>query len=218
MPKGGSMRHNNDRTVPVVILVIVAVGCASLFSYGCAMFAGCGSSSSTGSTQSISTNATTNKNLLTSFTGSNSVAVAGTWTNSTFSTTGDVAATITFNSTTNVATIVFDIDGSVYGGNDPAAETFTLDMTNFINNGTAALTATSGTYGDISVTLTFYNDNTGTFSGTAVNEPTGQVTNATFTGTFSISGSNVSLTINDSHFDFNGVPVTCSNSVTQTLN
>lgn len=201
-----------------IILVVVTLVCALALSFGCIMFTGCGSSGTSSTSQSISTNATTNKNLLTSFTGSNSVTVAGTITNSTFSTTGDVTANISFNSTTNVATIVYDVDGSVYGGGDPAAETITLDMTNFINNGTSTLTATSATYGDISVTLTFYDDNTGTFSGTATNEPSGQVTNATFSGTFSISGSSVTFTINNSSFDFNGVPVTCTNSLTSTIN
>lgn len=201
------------------MLAIAAVGGAAFLGFGCAMLAGCGSSSSGGGTaRSVSTNATTNKNLLTSFTGNNSVTVAGTWTNETFGTTGNVSAIISFNSTTNVATIVFDIDGGVYGGNDPAAETFTLDMTTFINSGTATLTAASTTYGDISVTLTFYDDSTGAFTGTATNEPTGQVTDASFSGTFSISGSTASFTIDQSSFKFNGVSVTCRNSVTATLN
>lgn len=208
----------NTRKTVVGILAISAVSCAVLLGYG-SMLASCGSSGGTSSTTAaVSTNATTNKSLLTDFTGSNSVTVAGTWTNVTFGTTGDVSAIISFNSTTNVATIVFDIDGSVYGGSDPAAETFTLNMADFITNGTATLTATSAVYGDISVTLTFNNDNTGTFSGTATNEPTGQVTNAAFSGTFLLSGSTVSFTINNSSFDFNGVSVTCSNSVTATIN
>lgn len=204
------------RTHLVIISMIVA---AVILGFGCAL-SSCGDSgsSSGSSTQTISTNATTNKNLLTSFTGANSVTVSGTWTNNTFSTTGNVSATISFNSTTNVATFVFDIDGSVYGGSDPAAETFTLNMGDFITNGTATLTGTSTTYGDISVTLTFYTDNTGTFTGTATNEPTGQVTDATFSGTFSISGSTVSFTVANSSFKFNGTNVTCSNSVTATLN
>lgn len=202
----------------IIVIILLAVGCILLLGYGCAMLAGCGSSSSSDTTRSVSTDATVNKSVLTNFTGANSVTVAGTWTNNTFSTTGDVSATIVFDTVTNVATVVYDIDGSVYGGADPAAETFTLNMTDFISNGTAALTATSAVYGDISVTLAFYNDNTGTFSGTAANEPSGQVTNASFSGTFSMSGSNVSFTINNSSFDFNGIPVTCGNSVTATQN
>lgn len=206
----------NSWKAVVAIVGLATAGCGAFLGLG-GVLASCGSSYSA-ATQSVSTNATTNKSLLTDFTGANSVTVAGTWTNVTFGSTGDVTAAITFNATTNIATIVFDIDGSVYGGADPAAETFTLDMTDFINNGTATLTATSAVYGDISVTLTFYTDNTGIFSGTATNEPTGQVTNATFSGTFSVSGSSVSFTINNSNFDFNGVSVTCNNSVTSTIN
>ncbi|MBI4124391.1 MAG: hypothetical protein HY609_06280 [Deltaproteobacteria bacterium] len=186
--------------------------------FGCA----CGSTTSgtgrTSSSASVSTNATVNEGLLTSFTGSNSVSMSGTWTNNTFSTTGDVASTISYNQATNVATLVFDLDGSVYGGGDPAAETFTIDLSTFLANGTDVLTATSATHGDISVTLTFLNDNTGTFTGTATNEPTGSVTNASFSGSFSISGSTVTVTVDNSAFTFLGTPVTCGNSLTTTLN
>jgi len=198
-----------------VALFLVTSFVSLVVFFGC----GCGSTtSSNSSAAAVSTNATVNKNLLTSFTGSNSVTMSGTWTNNTFSTTGDVDTIISFNTTTHIATLVFDIDGSVYGGADPAAETFTLNMSNFITNGTDTLTATSATHGDLSVTLTFKDDNTGTFTGTAINEPNGSVTSASFSGSFSISGSTVTVTINNSSFTYLGTPVTCSNSLTTTLN
>ncbi|MBI2345757.1 MAG: hypothetical protein HYV03_02500 [Deltaproteobacteria bacterium] len=91
-------------------------------------------------------------------------------------------------------------------------------MTNFIANGTDTFAVTSATYGDVSGTITFKTDNTGTFSGTATNEPTGSVKNGAFSGTFSISGGKVTVTISDTTFTFMGTPVTCSNNLTTKLN
>ncbi len=198
------------RTVTVVIMAIVM--------FSAAAFTGCGGSDTSTPTKVISTDATVNKGLLTSFTGPNSVTISGTWTNTTYGSTGDVTVNVVFDATTNVATVVFDIDGNVYGGTDPAPETFTLNMTDFINNGTATLTFTSAVYGDVSATLTFYTDNTGIFSGTATNAPNASVTNASFSGTFEISGSAVSFTIDAAQFDFSGVRITCTSSLTSTIN
>lgn len=178
----------------------------------------CGGSGTSPTTKTISTNSTVNTNLLTSFTGPNSVTIAGTWTNTTYGSTGEVTANVTFDTTTNIATIAFDINGNVYGGTDPDPETFTLDMTNFIANGTATLNFTSAVYGDISATLTFYTDNTGVFSGTATNAPNPAVTNASFSGTFEISGSAVAFTIDAAQFTFNGVNITCTSNLTTTIN
>ncbi|MFA5800790.1 MAG: hypothetical protein WC840_07645 [Candidatus Peribacteraceae bacterium] len=183
--------------------------------------AGCGGSGGSGGNPgggTISTDATANKNLITSFTGANSVTVSGTWTNNTFGTSGNVDANISFNTATNILTFVFNIDGNVYGHGDPAPETFTVDLTDFINNGTMTAHATSATYGDVSITLTYHTDGTGTITGTATNEPTGQVTNAAFSGTFALSGGSVTFSIDSATFTFNGVNVTCSNSVTATIN
>ena len=179
---------------------------------------GCGGSGTPAPTRTISTDATVNKNLITSLTGPNSVTISGTWTNTTYSSTGDVTVNVVFDTTTNVATVNFDIDGNVYGGTDPAAETFTLDMNDFINNGTATLNFTSAIYGDITATLTFYTDNTGVFSGSAANAPNPDVTNATFSGTFEISGSAVSFTIDTARFDYGGVEINCTYSLTTTIN
>lgn len=197
------------------LLMMAILGIAAL---GTAALAGCGGTNTPAATKTISTNATTNKGLLTNFTGANSVAVAGTWTNTTFGSTGAVTANAAFDSTTNIVTVIFDIDGNVYGGADPAPETFSLDMTDFINNGTGTLAFNSAIYGDVSATLTFYTDNTGTFSGTATNAPSASVTSASFSGTFEISGSAVSFTISTAQFDFNGVTINCTSSLTSTIN
>ena len=166
----------------------------------------------------FSTDTTANKNLLTSFTGSNSVTVSGTWTNEYYGSTGDVSVNISFNPSTNVVTIIWDIDGNVYGGADPDPETFTIDMTDLINNGTATLTATSTTYGDISMRMRYNTDGTGAFAGSVVNEPTQAVTNASFSGTFVLSGGTVTFTVADSSFVYYGIPITCSNTVSARLN
>ncbi len=194
--------------ITFVLCLMIVLGCA------------CGNSttsdvSSSGS-DSISTDATANKSLLTSFTGSNSVDIVGEWSNITFASSGAVTANISFDSTTNIATIVYDIGGNVYGISDPALETFTLDMTDFINNGTATFTETSDTHGDISVTLTFNDDNSGTFTGTAENGGSGTVTNGVFSGSFSISNGTVSFAIADSTFTFAGNTITCSTNISST--
>lgn len=199
-----------DRTATVVMLAIVM--------FSSAVFIGCGGSNTPATTRVISTDATANTRLLTNFTGPNSATISGTWTNTTFASTGDVTANVVFDTTTNVVTVVFDINGNVYGGADPAPETFTLDMTDFINTGTATLTFTSAVYGDVSATLTFYTDNTGIFSGTATNAPNAAITNASFSGTFEISGSAVSFTIDTATFDLSGVSITCTDSLTTTIN
>lgn len=185
------------------------------------MFSGinCGGSGSTPApSKTVSTDATVNKSVLTNFTGPNSVTLSGTWTNNNYSTTGDITANIVFDTTTNVATINLDVTGNVYGRGDPAPETFTLDMTDFINNGTATFNLTSAVYGDITATLTFYTDNTGVFSGTGTNVPNPNVTDASFSGTFEISGSAVSFTIDTAQFYFSGVLITCTDVLTSTIN
>lgn len=201
---------NINRTVTVVILAIVMTGSAA--------FTGCGGSGTPAPTKTVSTDSAVNKGLLTSFTGPNSVTLSGTWTNNYYSTTGDITANIVFDQATNIATINLDVTGNVYGGGDPAPETFTLDMTDFITNGTATFNITSAVYGDITATLTFYTDNTGVFSGTGTNVPNPAVTDASFSGTFEISGSTVTFTIDTAQFYFSGVLITCTDVLTSTIN
>jgi len=197
------------------------VALIALLSIGLFIIVGCSSDEDTGPTTptgTISTNSTANEALLTDLTGANSVTAAGTWTNNTYGSTGDVMATASFDAATNFATLVYDIDGGVYGGADPAAEIFTVDLSGFITNGTTELNVTSATYGDVSLTITFFTNNTGLFTGTAINEPSGNVTNAQFSGSFETSGGSVTLVLNDTSFDYNGTHVTCSSSLTMTLN
>lgn len=195
----------------MVVILAVAIFCS-------ATLLGCGGSDCNPTPRAISTDATVNKSLLTSFTGPTSATVSGTWTNPTYASTGDVTADVAFNTTTNIVTINFDIDGNVYGGTDPAPETFLLDMTNFINNGTSILTFTSAIYGDVTAAITFYTDNTGEFSGSATNAPNPAVTNAGFSGTFEISGSAVTFTIDTAQFTIGGVNVTCTQNLTTVIN
>jgi len=190
------------------ILILV-----SIIAFGSVLGTGCSSDD-----DEVSTDAVANESLLTTLTGANSVTASGTWTNNTFNSTGDVMANASFVPATNMATFIFDIDGGVYGGADPAAETFTVDLSEFIANGEADINVTSVTYGDVSMTLTFYTNNTGTFAGTAINEPSGNVTDAMFSGTFEISGGAVTLVLSSTSFVFNGTPVSMSSNFSLTLN
>jgi hypothetical protein len=53
----------------------------------------------------------------------------GTWTNTTFGSTGSSSLQLSYNATTKVATITFDVNGNVFGGADPPAETWTCTVT-----------------------------------------------------------------------------------------
>ncbi len=53
----------------------------------------------------------------------------GAWNNTTFGSTGAARLNLSINSTTNVATINIDVDGNVFGGPDPPAETWTCTVT-----------------------------------------------------------------------------------------
>lgn len=92
---------------------------------------------------------------------------AGTWNNSTFSSSGTVTANVTINS--NNLVMVVDLGGNVFGGGDPASETFTVTF-----GGTSArLEATnSSTYGVVTGELSANGD----FEITGTNVPGGNVT------------------------------------------
>jgi hypothetical protein len=49
----------------------------------------------------------------------------GNWNNVTYGSTGSSTASVTVDSANNKATFVLDLNGNVFGGTDPAAETFT---------------------------------------------------------------------------------------------
>ncbi len=199
------------------ILILV-----SIIAFGLVLGTGCSSDDDEDNPTTpnliVSTDAAANESLLTALTGPNSVTATGTWTNNTFSSTGDVMADASFVPATNMATFIFDIDGGVYGGADPAPETFNVDLSEFITNGEADINVTSATYGDVSMSLTFYTNNTGTFAGTAINEPSGNVTDARFSGTFEITGGAVTLVLSSTSFVFNGTLVSMSSNFSLTLN
>lgn len=103
------------------------------------------------------------------FTGSYS----GTWTNTTFSSTG--AASVTITDSGGDPMVAVDLDGNVFGGADPASESFT-GMAN-LNDATLAST-TSPVYGDVVSTL----NGNGTITITGTNIP-GGVDTFTLVGT-----------------------------------
>jgi hypothetical protein len=53
----------------------------------------------------------------------------GSWNNTTFGSTGTASMQISYNATTKVASITFDVNGNVFGGADPPAETWTCTVT-----------------------------------------------------------------------------------------
>lgn len=198
------------RTATILTLAVLLLGTTVLI--------GCGGSDTPTPTQTISTDAVANKAVLTDFIGPNSVTVSGTWTNTYYGSTGGVIANATMDAATNVVTVNFDISGNVYGGSDPAPETFVLDMNDFIANGTAVLHFNSAVYGDVSATLTFYTDGTGIFTGSATNVPNPAVTDSSFVGTFQVSGTAVTFTITSARFNYGGIPIVCTSNLTTTIN
>ncbi len=185
--------------VAAAFLVLLAKG-----SSGCGSGGGGG-----GSGAAVSTDAAANLSLITNFI--NAGLIKGTWRNNNFGSSGAITITPSFDTATNKMTVIVDIDGNVFGGADPDPETFTVDMTDFIKNGTATVTLHSDTYGDITGTVTFLSDGTGTFTATATNIPAG-ATNASTSGTFSISGTTVTYAQKSASFTFSGTPITVSST------
>jgi hypothetical protein len=96
---------------------------------------------------------------------------AGTWTNTTFGSTGSAAIDVKFDRTAFTAAITLTLGGNVFGAPAPAPETFTFPIT----PAGVSSTAKSKTFGDFTVTLnagkaTFKGDNVSarvkTFEGT----------------------------------------------------
>jgi len=52
----------------------------------------------------------------------------GVWNNTTFGSTGSASMQISYNATTKVASITFDVNGNVFGGADPTPETWTCTV------------------------------------------------------------------------------------------
>ncbi|MGE3171053.1 MAG: hypothetical protein AB7O97_00415 [Planctomycetota bacterium] len=114
---------------------------------------------------------------------------SGTWNNTTFSSTGPVTMTVTQAGDTY--TIAFDMGGNVFGGADPALESFTATVS---ATGATLTPTTSAVYGDLTGSLG--GGGTLTISGQNI---TGAVDRFAFTGTWSatqVTG-NVTITFDD---------------------
>lgn len=109
----------------------------------------------------------------------------GTWTNTTFSSTG--AVTVTVTQTGSNYTLQFDMDGNVFGGSNPALESFTASVS-AVN--ASLVSITSSTYGTLTGALAA--DGTLTASGSAI---PGSVSTFSLTGNWSASQITANVTI-----------------------
>ncbi len=91
----------------------------------------------------------------------------GAWYNVTFCSTGAATATVSVDEAARTFQVTLDLDGSVFGGADPAPETFSGSY----NANGASLNASSPTFGDVSIAAT----PDGRFTGTATNVPNASV-------------------------------------------
>lgn len=98
----------------------------------------------------------------------------GTWTNTTFASTG--AASVTISENSGMLSVAVDLDGNVFGGANPASETFMATINT--NDATIGTAVTSTVYGDVTATL----GGNGTLTISGINIP-GSV------DTFSLTGS-----------------------------
>jgi hypothetical protein len=110
---------------------------------------------------------------------------SGTWTNTTFSSTGAVSVVVAESGGTY--TLQFDMDGNVFGGSNPAAESFSASVT---SANATLVSITSSVYGTLNGTLNA--DGTLTGSGTGI---PGAVDTFTLTGTWSASQIVANVTI-----------------------
>ncbi|MBI5852595.1 MAG: hypothetical protein HZB39_16400 [Planctomycetes bacterium] len=114
---------------------------------------------------------------------------AGTWTNTTFSSTG--AANVVVAQNGSDLTFTVDLDGNVFGGANPAAEVFTAI---FDTSRVSLGATTSAVYGDLTGTLNA--NGSYTISGTNIN---GSVASFTMTGNWTGTqiNANVAITFDD---------------------
>lgn len=110
---------------------------------------------------------------------------SGTWTNTTFSSTGAVSVVVAESGGTY--TLQFDMDGNVFGGSNPAAESFTASVT---SANATLVSITSSVYGTLTGTL---NAN-GTLTGSGTGIP-GSVDTFTLTGTWTATTITANVTI-----------------------
>jgi hypothetical protein len=99
----------------------------------------------------------------------------GTWKNATFSTQGTETMTIAVDTVAQTMNITLDVNGSVFGGADPAPETLT---TTYTLTG-ATFSKSSPVFGNLTLTIS----PAGTLSGAATSVPTAGISRVDFTGT-----------------------------------
>ena len=112
---------------------------------------------------------------------------SGNWTNTTFGSTGTVAADISIDSATQAVTTKLAITGSVFGGSPPPPQTFTGRMS---SQGTS-FTGTSPTFGAYTVTIA----PTGAFTMHCPAVPGGRVKTFDATGTVGLGGFTVAYNV-----------------------
>ncbi len=130
--------------------------------------------------------ACSSSNTTTTFTSANYTGTyIGTWTNTTFSSTG--AASIVVSTSGSNLSALLDLDGGIFGGSDPAAETLTLT----VGDTSATLdTHTSSVYGGMSGTINGNNQVTA-----AGSDITGSVASFSLSGTWTTTSIDVTVTI-----------------------
>ncbi|MGQ0825365.1 MAG: hypothetical protein ACT4OX_10125 [Actinomycetota bacterium] len=75
---------------------------------------------------------------------------SGTWTNTTFGSTGSLDLTLTVDEAAGTVSADLDLGGNVFGGSDPAEESLAISID--IGNLEAPVTTTSATFGDLTIT------------------------------------------------------------------
>jgi len=111
----------------------------------------------------------------------------GTWSNTTFASTGASKLTVTANDGTKTGTATCDLDGLVLGVSNPPAETFngTFNDNGFTFSGTSAV------FGTFMVTLA----KDGTASGSATNLPNTNISRVDFNGTATPTAIHLNYTV-----------------------
>jgi hypothetical protein len=112
---------------------------------------------------------------------------SGTWKNNTFSTQGTETMSVTVDTVAQTMNITLDVNGSVFGGSDPAPETLS---TTYTLTG-ATFTKTSPVFGNLTLTIT----PAGTLTGSATSVPAGSINRVDFTGTITPTLVTVNYTI-----------------------
>lgn len=112
---------------------------------------------------------------------------AGRWSNTTFGSTGPARATITFDETESVLTIVFDVDGGVFGGNDPPAHT--IEAT--VADRAISFAVTSDQFGLVTGSIEI----DGRVEASLLDVPDDRVEEVQVAGTFAPSGADLTYTV-----------------------